>query len=426
MTYPTYLLLIITLAITTAYSSSSHAANQATVFSITGKPLFDAEGVKVSTITRGFASNQPVYKATVQKVQKGLLAKVFKKSLGFTPYGVAALAAYDLYGIFTEDDVILKKGASIDYSNYQSDGVGTCSYYGNSSVTYFDVTFEYCFARATSASGFIRDITKTNLSGGRMQFKGKQVPNYNFSWTGVSSIEPSVESTPVTDDELVNAMQQYISDNPNLDHSKMFYGADGLVDPEYFPNPEFQLNTATEQANADLYGAGLLQQTDPLADNYASPSDYAKAQELWEKQNLTPEQQADALNEQLKQPITQDQYATEQALKEARTETKLNQSAALLKALDIKPNDYTTASQENLDKTLELLNTTSDLPSSDFNNYLNFTTSETCKTVPFPFIGQFPNASQCQKLGTVKEFLGYFLSILLMWNIINTVLKEAN
>lgn len=428
-------LFIITL-LTVFYTVKSHAAEPATVFSITGKPILQGDNLKVSTITRGFASNQPVYKAMVQTVPKALFLQVFRKSLGLTPYGIAAIAAYEAYGLFMDPETgeIVKQSSSILGSNsYFTENANELVHYvtnfsGNDSrqsMSFFQRIMNgncdygcspsYSIVVEDGVTWIRADITRSGRPAwGKVRYHDSSI------------LPPTPESTPASDDDIWQAQNAFLDTNPYFDWADALKNADGTVNPEYFPDPVFELATQTDLNLIELYQNGLLQSNDPTAPNYVSPSELQRISDLNKQLNPTPEDLASDLTTYEKQPITQSQHQENQTAAELRLETKQNQAAALLKALDIKPNDYTTASQENLDKTLELLNTTADLPTSDFNNYLNFTTSETCKTIPLPFVGAFPSTSQCDMLGNVKSFLAYFLSVLLMWNIINTVLKEAN
>lgn len=95
--------------------------------------------------------------------------------------------------------------------------------------------------------------------------------------------------------------------------------ADAFMDVAGNPIPELMENAVIEPVpNVDAntlndlaaYRAGVLQSTDPAAEHYVTPERLEEIKKLAAQQDATntPEGELDALNEKMKQPITQAQY----------------------------------------------------------------------------------------------------------------------
>jgi len=404
------------LAITISFiiSNKSYAASTNTVYSIaTGAPLVTSDSIKVNTITRGFSANNPVYKTTVQTVSKTLLTKTFKAALAVTPYGLAALTAFEVYNlVFDEDGQLVNNSVT----SFNPDSRGYCTGWGGN----FTGTYSACFAKAqTYGNAHATQLSETEI---RLYHDSGFI---TFIFNGEGDLT-TADPQPATDDELFDALSQYINDNPQMDHSGLFLNPNGSVNQDYFPDPDFQLNTIEDSALLELYENGLLQSNDPSAANYVNPTEYARIQELYNQQNPTIEQQAEDLTAKIEQPLTQAQHQEDLVSAESRQDERLILSADALKDIDINSTEHDDTVQDVFDQTLELMNNTNSIPESELTGYLQFTSSATCETVALPFYGEFPTVSQCLKLGVLKSYLAWFLSILLSWNIINTLLKESN
>lgn len=422
--------LCITLALTASYSA--HALTGQEVYSVSEAALYGSD-IKASTIVKGVVNNKTVYKAATQTVSKALFVKTSKKVLGLNPWGIALLVALEAYDYYADED-----GNIFEYQTAEptTSTIGRCG----SSVSGPIISLDACAASAiANQTGYT--WTYYALSGGNNY---KYYRNGGYIWfyfypdgtyettcpsgyTLEGSICTADTALEVSDDAYWDAVVDYMNQTPDFSWADAMKTANGDVIQDYFPDPEFELVTATDTALMDQYASGLLQSTYPAADYYVTPEEYERIKDLYDTANMTDEQTAEALNEALEQAITQEQYQTEQTAIEAREEARKSAAAASLAGLDISTNEYidsaTTINQDFIDS----LSLTNDLPDSGgFLGYFDFNSSTGCETIELPFNVIFPTTSQCEKLGTLKTLLGYFLFCLIAWNMINTVLKEAN
>lgn len=404
-----------------SFSLSSHAASVNTVYSVSSAVVV-GETIQASTITRGFAANQPLYRAMIQTVPKSLFLTTFRKVIGITPYGIAALAAYEAYGYFFDEETgDLVKHVAVP-------GSGWANYiYGGA---WYDITIDEARQLVSNARGIdLQYIFAFPYSNYYQICESRNLgvschQNFaNFFPDGIV-----VENQSITDSEFWQAQIDYMNDNLNVNHNDAFLNADGTVNQDYFPDPNFEVYTAADAELIELYGNGLLQSTDPQAQNYVTPEEYARIKELYDQANQTDEQKAEALNDEMLQPITNEQYKAEQLEIEKREQSRLVSAATGLSGLNVNADEYSGNADDITQDFIDALTTTNDLPTdaNGFLSYYNFTSQSGCKTVDLPFGVVFPTVSQCEKLGTLKDLLAYFLFILISWNIINTVLREAN
>jgi len=426
------------------FSLNSYAASTPPryVYSVSDA-VVTGDFIASSTITKGYTNlGKTVYKPVVQKVEKALFIKISKKALGLTPYGIAALAAYEAYGWYMDDDGELMNSNSTeyDYSSNMSGLKGTCAYgYYTNSMTngWYNVDFNTCVAnvtayfntRTTLPYSFKNNTTEiigtntyevlsyaTELGGSKLRFIFSD-PSQILQKNPVS----------VSDDDYWAAQVAYMNQTPDFSWADAFKNADGTINQEYFPDPEFDEMTTEDQVLLDLYASGLLQSTDPSADHYVTPTEYDRIKQMYDTQNLTDQQIADELNANLEQAITQEQYQTEQTAIEAREEVRKNAAAATLAGLDVGADELATSADTINQSFIDQLTLTNDLPDTNgFIDYFSFNSGSGCETVELPFNVVFPTTSQCEKLGSLKTMLGYFLFCLIGWNMINVVLKEAN
>jgi hypothetical protein len=97
------------------------------------------------------------------------------------------------------------------------------------------------------------------------------------------------------------------------------------------PVPNVDTDTLTDLAD---YRAGVLQTTDPNAEHYVTPERYEELKKLAAQQDYaqTPEGELDALNEKMKQPITQSQYEESNLKTETANATSLATSLSNISA----------------------------------------------------------------------------------------------
>lgn len=399
------------------HQSSFASAN--TVYSISsGKPLISADSLKVNTITRGFASNQPVYKSMVQTVPKALFLFTFRRVAMLTPYGIAALVAYE-YFVDDETGEIRSNESAYSVDSVALDSVGYCwSRDGNLPVT----TYSNCLYASRLNEPFhsfrISVADQLVASGqGRLGFGFAFLPANGI----INSSYPSV-----TDDELYNNIL-----NDETFTNDVFLNADGSVNQDYFPNPEFEYYTPEDTELMMQYGQGLLQSTDSLADYYLSPTELARIAELYANANKTDDEIAQNLTAYASQPMTQSQYASEQTLKEARAVVDANAlSTASTSAID-----KTTELDEQFSILDTLMTNLTDLPSG-LPVVPIFQYSSSCRQIVIgadsPYFGitgsiDFPSQEQCTKiLAPFKDMMGWLMYINVFFLMMFQLYKELH
>lgn len=412
-----YTAMWITIVLMLFVMNRAHAAVPNSVYSVVSNPVFTETGATVTTITRGTAANQAVYKATVQTVSKALLLSTFRTAVKFTPYGIAALGAWAVYDYYINDE-------TGELEHTVSVGFGTCWQWrdldGNVSINHGSLSYTDCLSVLTP---FIPAGYHVEYLNNRFELYN-DATGYKISGNSLGYLSPTSyvdETVSVSDDDLYQKIQDYVSDNPNIDHSQLFYDQYGQVNQDYFPDPVFYDVSPEDQTLIDLYGSGLLQSTDPQAANYVTPEEYQRIADLYDYQNRTLDEIADDLTADATEPMTRAEYAEEQVLKEDR----MSASAESMKDVDLSGLDKTTEMNDNWDLLDNLIQNPSDLPSSlPTVPQLPYTAS--CQTIELGYGKVFPTANQCSQLNTAKDLIGYFLYVCFFWLITIELFKEAN
>lgn len=408
---------LIFLLLLSLFFVASKVSASTSVHSVSGSPLFTPDSLKVTTITKGLTSaNDPFYKPVVQKIPNSLFIKTFKSSLALAsnPYVLGLILAYEAYGYFYDDET------------------------GEISILENDVTGGTCNIPYQSGPNFVGITTKSNcLQMSENYWQPRGYSNVDFYYRnntimcrsyGCGSYSGGTSETfkkDIQDDDFLAVYQDYVISNPHLNHTDVLKNPDGSINQDYFPNPEFEYITVEDSVLMDLYGSGLLQSNDPSLDNYVTPEEFSRIKQLYDNANKTPQQISEELNAKIDQPITQAQYAEEQASKEARQLS----SAETMSNVDVSSLDKSNELDEQFNILDNLITNPSDLPSL-LPSMPQFNHSTSCQTIEIPSLFgpsvPFPNSSQCSRLNDAKEMIGYFLYILFAWMITTQLLKEAN
>jgi hypothetical protein len=411
-----YLTLVCILFFMSSNSFAASASGSRVYKLMSSNPVISLDAYRYSTITG--ATNKP-FRVIGQNVPKVLFRKVFKKVLGVTPYGIGALAAYEAYGYFLNDNSDLVE-VSLEYST------GYCSSFSMTS------SLSACVSQLTSnlAGRYDPERFGTATPMPTESYPNRVSVHVNIDEAGGGYYYPDVDSstteTLATDQQFIDAQDAYIQDFPEIDHSQSAVDEYGNPLQEMFPDPVYYENSQEDLDLVNLYESGILQDTDPNADNYVTPTEMARIKAISDELNKTAEQQAEDLTTDADKPITQAQHKQNMVDAAVAQESLLENAAGALDAVDITSLDKTGAADSGWADMTDILNTTNGLPTSNFANYFEFTSSSGCETIPLPLFGTFPSPSQCDKLGSVRTGLAYFLTIMLAWNMINIVLKEAN
>jgi hypothetical protein len=306
------------------------------------------ESIVVEGVTRGFAANDPYVKNRVSVPSKNIPA-AFRKTKGWlNPYWAAFAIAAGL--IFDEQEGFKIK------NNTASQAV---MYPGESVAVPGPATAGYYFSRHTPAVADYTKVVSTSMGidGGagwkafppygdstaqQLRFsavladsRGVTMVYTSFGFLSDQNLVPASGYKPISDPAVAAMALAYLaSDNRPAD---AFMDVAGNPIPELLENavlepvPNVDTDTLTDLAD---YRAGVLQTTDPNAEHYVTPERYEELKKLAAQQDYaqTPEGELDALNEKMKQPITQSQYEESNLKTETANATSLATSLSNISA----------------------------------------------------------------------------------------------
>jgi len=216
---------------------------------------------------------------------------------------------------------------------------------------------------------------------------------------------------PVTEAQINQQALPLISTSPNtvgdmlagLSQSQLADLLDGATIPYNPTNPTPDI----EQLKAD-YRNGLLQSVDPTAPHYVTPDLLKQIQDLVAAEDAanTDDGTVDALNEKMKQPITQAQYE----------ESNKKFGDAVNSVTDSLPDSETSYSDID-DSFTKLDGIITDLPNSSLPAPADITVPQyvDCQQLTLSDGNGhelvFPSSAQCAKIETFKQGFGYFLAV---------------
>ncbi|RQM71371.1 DUF883 domain-containing protein [Aeromonas enteropelogenes] len=321
--------------------SISQFIKQAEVIKVNAVTSVSSTAIKVSTMVRGFAANDPYMVKNID-VPKANFMSHLKSSAG----GIGGLVKKNAWyaGWFA---AMAAAGWAIDELTGQMTKptfkiTGSCFFSGGNQFAFG--TPQYCAAEASPSTPLnLRLVSGKPAQGADLLYTFEYVnPSNNVTYSRsfylrVQTATSTVE--PVPDDALYDSLASEMLKDPQK-------AAQAFMVPDAWPYPYPQIFPETvpyipgvseaDQEALDLYYRGLLQSTDPNAPYYVTPERYqqiaALAQQL--QQGQTPEGQQDALNDQLKKPLTQKELEEtlkkrdEEAAKEAES-LKAQTEAAL-------------------------------------------------------------------------------------------------
>jgi hypothetical protein len=402
------------------------------------------ETIIVEGVTRGFAANDPYIKNRIKIPTKNIPA-AFRKGKGFlNPFWVAfAMAA----GLMLDDDGFKvstptsehlwlvdncptlyvgnpplssiscggmpgnsSTAPALESIDSYGDPVGTkygCSFgvpYGNGPCFHVAITFTYSYNSSLN--------------------KRVKVQTVRYAFVSEQSFPVGSKLNPISDPAVAAMAAAYLaSDNRPAAAFMDTAGnpipdllADAVVEP--VPN----VDSAT-LSDLDAYRAGLLQSTDSNADYYVSPERLEEIKKLAAQQDAanTPEGELDALNEKMKQPITQAQYE----------ETNKKYSDAVDAVTNTLPNND--ADSESIDDSFNKLDgIITDIPNASLPSpaHIQLPHYTECMTLNLTD-GKgrelvFPSSSQCDKINQMKSLIGYFLAGLVAMGLIWQLLTRPH
>lgn len=389
--------------------SISNLIKQAEVIKANAVVSANSTMIKVSTTIKGFAANDPymiknvdVPKANFLSHAKNNMSSLAKRNAWyagwFATMAAAGWAIDELTGQMTNPTFKI---------------TGACSFSGGNPFAHG--TPQYCATQASpSAPLNLRLVSGKPAQGADLLYTFEYVnPSNNVTYSRsfylrVQTATSTVE--PVPDDALYDSLISHMLQDPKA-AAQAFMVPDAwpYPYPNIFPDtiPYIPGVSEADQEALDLYYKGLLQSTNPNAPYYVTPERYQQIAQLAQQlqQGQTPEGQTDAMNDQLKKPLTQKEL--EESLKKEREA----EEKAIKESLGEKPAfDKLT---DPLDKFVENVNKT---PQDQINplpqNNFGIAGSGTCYRIEKPILIMGATVNMSTRSFCDAYYYPYFLPIL--------------
>ncbi|AXH73832.1 MAG: hypothetical protein [Inoviridae sp.] len=416
---------LILFATSVASMSFSSLIKQAEVIKVNAVTAATNTAITVSTTIKGFAANDPyniksldVPKATFMSHVKGNVGSLVKKNAWYAAWLASmAAAGWAINELTNQVTAPVSTHRGRCTTNYGTLGtnktVSECNALQASAwaASYGPVTMTSYFTSINGNPVYIYDL-KINSTG--------QVMNRMGYLEALSAFTGTPE--PISDNNLYDSLISFMLQDPTK-------AAQAFMVPDVWPYPYPQIFPDTvpyipgvsqsDEEALNWYLQGLAQSTNPNAPYYVAPERLqqiaALAQQLQQAQS--PEGQTEALNENLKSPLTQSQL--EETLKKRDATNK--KEAEEISATDKKPitDAYKdSGTKDEFDKLKERVTDPSKLPQLPplpAVNQIDLPIHTQCRTITmnmFNGVLTFPNPDQCAKLEQVKTGLGYLLYVL--------------
>ena len=413
--------------------SSSQAILPVLVYSIARQAIImTAETVAIQVVAKGFAANDP-YVRTTATIPSSTLAKNISKLRGPRWVGVLALLATvagfgwdydDEVGLYVPQKSLPSGGVCLQFpSETTADG---CLHAG---MAYLKIDTAYplnpyqipCSSVPNACPGVV--IHAQWCSGEAAPTDtwcphGAVVAQYRYIQG-----EEEVFKLPVTEKDINEKLLPAIVASPNT-IGDMFAGAtqqqlETLLDGATIPYSPTKPSPEMEQLKAD-YRQGLLQSVDPNAPHYVTPELLKQIQDMVAAEDAanTDDGTVDALNEKMKQPITQAQYE----------ESNKKYADAVNAITDSLPSNEKNESDidDSFNKLDEII---TDIPNATLPSPANIQlpSYSECMTLSLTDGNGhnlvFPSGKQCEKINEMKRMFGYFLALAvafaLCWQLLN-------
>lgn len=395
-------------------ASASTYTVQGNVYRVVEYVSSDANEIKVSTVVKGSAANEP-YAARVVPIKQSRLLSWFKPNaaslvksnlwwMGFVAVVESAGWAIDeLKGQVVVPDPAYQLGYyyAIYYGQNQSftdstkDGV--CKKYAGLNPGYISrVDGNKCYANFPGGGSSGVTIYKPQCGGGSTL----------ASCTGVG-----IPTNPVSDADLQAAINSQLAADPAHAATAFTDPATGKGYADLFdPVPYIPGLTAADEALVNCYIGGQLQMVNSQTACYVATQaeyDRVKQQADFLAAGKTPDGVADALNSDMKQPLTQTQYE--------ESNKKYSDSVADVTAsVDAQNKSDYSDMDEHFNKLDDFV---ADLPNSTLPTAADISVPQyvDCQQLTLTDGNGhelvFPSASQCAKIDAFKQGFGYFLGM---------------
>ena len=362
-----------------------------------------AETVAIDLIARGFAATDPYVRTTATMSRKTFAARLAAlRGSRWAGAGKLALAIGVALGL----DVLFDPEAGF-YQNipYDMNVRGSCDFGWGGESTLQGCLNNWKEYGVTSVSRFAQ-------SGSNTVFYFRHTDGHEEVHFTIYGANPVPVKNPLTEEQIDSVLPELFA-NPSLTMGDYL---EGLSEPELaklFDGAEIPYNPTSPTPQLEKwkndYRQGLLQTTDPAADHYVTPEQLQQVKDLVAAEDFakTDDGAIAALNEKIKQPITQAQYE--------ETNKKYSEGIdAVTAALGASgESDYSDMDQhfEELDGII------TDLPNTSLPASAHMTVPQyvDCKQIHLSDGNghelDFPSPSQCAKIETFKQGFGYFLAI---------------
>jgi len=397
---------VLAFAVLAASIQQSQAVLPVLVYSIARQAvIMTAETVTVGVIAKGFAASDP-YVRTTATLPRSQFARGLSQLRGRWLGLGTLLAAFAPLGWVYEDDIgfFIPKGSPFK---------GYCL------VDHSAIDYDSCVL-AAFGSALAYEITslQTDFYGNQsvllcpngVRSDGNSCNNNFGAMFVVSGLGETVK-LPVTEAQIDQQALPLIAASPNtlgdmlagLTQPQLAQLLDGATIPYNPTNPTPEL----EQLKSD-YRNGLLQTVDPNAPHYVTPDLLKQIQDLVAAEDAanTDDGTVEALNEKMKQPITQAQYE----------ESNKKFSDAVDSLTSTLPNNDSDI--QSIDDSFNKLDgIITDLPNTNLPAPADISVPQyvDCQQLTLSDGNVhdlvFPSPSQCAKIETFKQGFGYFLAI---------------
>ena len=405
-----------------AAAASSYTVN-GNVYRVVDYVSSDANEIRVSTVVKGAAANE-TYAARVVPIKQSRFASWFKPNLGALIksnlwwMGFAAVIESSGWAIDELKHEVVMPSSFLNTSAY-GDIVGTTSsgqYSLNSYNAYLPdkLGLKWGDAGWRMCTSSFSPIAMCEGREGRALVRRFVSQSGTWHWSYIFYEAPIVEaydSTPVADVDLQAAINSQLAADPAHAATAFTDPATGRGYDELFdPVPYIPGLSAADEALVNCYISGRLQMVNSQTACYvATQAEYDRVKQQVEAlaAGKTPEGAADALNSEMKQPLTQTQYE--------ETNKKYSDAVAdVTAALGSQAESDVSEMDENFNKLDGII---TDLPNTSLPAPAHMTVPQyvDCKQIHLSDGNghdlDFPSPAQCAKIETFKQGFGYFLAI---------------
>lgn len=417
----TYLLsTVLAFTVLAASIQQSHAVLPVLVWAVARQvAVVTAETVAIDVVARGFAANDP-YVRTTATLPRSQFARNVSKLRGSRWAGLLALLATVAgYGWDYDDEVGLYTPVRSVPPNGFCPGTGEA------------MSAEACLAAVLPLSGVSTGyplepypvdcqsmpnacpnvVMQVDYCSGESSAPNWCTGGFVAASYRYIQVQETVYKQPVTEKDIDEKLLPAIVASPNT-MGDMFAGLtqpqlQQLFDGATIPYSPTDPTPEIAQLKAD-YRQGLLQSVDPSAPHYVTPELMKQVQDMVAAEDAanTDDGTVDALNEKMKQPLTQVQYE----------ESNKKFGDAVNSVTDSLP-DSETSDADIDDSFTKLDGIITDLPNTNLPAPADISVPQyvDCQQLTLSDGNGhelvFPSSAQCAKIETFKQGFGYFLAI---------------